>query len=236
VFKDLDESVNIWTESAARTLTRRRVLRAAVNMNARSIACAGCAAAVALCLLSPRHAPSGPGATIGGPRAFAAPRGGTGSGPIPGAVPRNCPAGPPPRVVSRDFTPAIGAGPVWAAGFAPGITLHVSTGNAQNAKYLTRTPHGWEVKVLWVMRPGYRHKATLRGGNRRTGAPLWFQIRGGAPSTAPVLDPRPSKAIIGGVDRWAQFPSYLLIPQAACYSLEARWPGGSWRLTFAAGY
>ena len=35
-----------------------------------------------------------------------------------------------------------------------------------------------------------------------------------------------------GRDMWS---AILYIPAAGCYALDASWPGGSWRVTFAAG-
>jgi hypothetical protein len=64
--------------------------------------------------------------------------------------------------------------------------------------------------------------------------PRRFQIGDRAPSTTPILDPR-APPIPNQPAGWADFLSYLFIPQAGCYVLEAAWPGGMWRLTFAAG-
>jgi hypothetical protein len=47
-----------------------------------------------------------------------------------------------------------------------------------------------------------------------------------------VLDPHnPSTTDLG----WAQWPIYVYLPGSGCYSLKARWPGGMWQISFAAG-
>lgn len=67
--------------------------------------------------------------------------------------------------------------------------------------------------------------------NLRTGARLYFNVTG-QPTPAPVLDPA---AVGTPINQWKDFPSHLFIPTAGCYTLEASWPGGQWRITFAAG-
>jgi len=136
-----------------------------------------------------------------------------------------------PSAISAAFAPAVGHAPVWAVGFAPGITLHV--GNAE------RSQHGWMVKILWVLQPRYTGLVRLQGWEAPHSTPLWFQIGGaGTPTKAPVLDPRhpgiPLQNMQPGKGYWIEFPSYLFIPAVGCYSLSAQWPGGHWQLAFAA--
>jgi len=147
--------------------------------------------------------------------------------------PSDC-GGPAPRQIDPAFAPAVGAPPAWAVGFVgPQATLSVTDGGTrEDLELMRRTRYGWTRKVLWVLEPG--QPVTLRGGSLGDGAPLWFQFDGERPTTAPVLDPRFPEAR-GGRGNWREFPSYVYIPAAGCYFLEARWAGGSWRLTFAAG-
>jgi hypothetical protein len=71
------------------------------------------------------------------------------------------------------------------------------------------------------------------------GDPLWFQIGDKAPTTTPKLDPTQPGAYPynpANPDQvFPEYPSYLFIPRAGCYVLEASWPGGHWRIPFAAG-
>jgi hypothetical protein len=137
------------------------------------------------------------------------------------------------------FGPALGTSPAWALGFmAEGSrdvlhiidSLHGRTG-----------PHGLYRKVLWLTQPGYAQKVTLSGHSLSNNDPLWFQFGSDDPTTTPVLDPA-HPGVPGSGDpmgspqnRYANFPSYLFVPGADCYVLEARWPGGNYSVSFAAG-
>ena len=151
-----------------------------------------------------------------------------------GQVPQACPPGPTPKDVNPSlFGPGVGGSPVWAIGFAgPHATADLQgiTEDATTAKQ-----YGWEYKILWEVGPNYTHSVTLRGGSFRNGTLLWFQFGDQAPTMTPALDPQHPGTITGSDVGWAGFPSYLLIPGADCYYLEAQWPGGSWRISFAAG-
>jgi hypothetical protein len=147
-----------------------------------------------------------------------------------GLPPRDCHPGPMPRPIFSDVGPGYGSFPVWAFGLD--TTVRIAT------SYFTYTQYGWEWKVLWRVSTRYTQPVRLHGGNLRTGTPLWFQIGDQDPSTAPVLDPRPREQQIAQSGYPADtvgWGSYLLIPTAGCYYVEADWQGGSWRGTFAAG-
>jgi hypothetical protein len=150
-----------------------------------------------------------------------------------GPVPQNCPPGPTPKNVDPlEFGPGVGGSPVWAIGFAgPHATIHLN-GLSEDPSLVQ---YGWNYKILWSVGLNYTHPVVLRGGLLSDGTPLWFRIGDQPPVTAPVLDPRYPGTLTGSDAGWAEFPSYLLIPKAGCYYLEASWPGGSWRITFAAG-
>ncbi len=145
-----------------------------------------------------------------------------------GPVPQDCPPGPAPREVDpSEFGPGVGGFPVWGIGFeGPHATVHLNG--------LLSGVYGWGVKVLWAVGPHYTSTVTLHGGNLRTGSPLWL---GGGDGLALslVLDPLHPGTITGSDHGWAEFPGGMDVPQAGCYYLEAHWPGGSWRITFAAG-
>jgi len=103
--------------------------------------------------------------------------------------------------------------------------------------YFDYTQYGWPWKVIWRVSTRYTQPVQLHGGSLRTGTPLWFQI-GEPASTTPILDPRPDEQQIaqsGNPTEFVEWKSYLYIPGAGCYYVEADWPGGSWRVTFAAG-
>jgi len=146
-----------------------------------------------------------------------------------GPIPRDCSPGPTPRSSLPGIGPVIGGSKVWASGFDG------SHADIPIPSYDTYTQHGWTWKIVWEVGPDYTQLVTIRGVNLRTGTPLWFQVTGN-PTTVAVLDPKhpdhPGSAV--GID-WAEWGSYVFIPQAGCYYLQASWPGGSWRINFAAG-
>ena len=162
--------------------------------------------------------------------ASAQPRSATGHATAPplGAVPSTCPSNPPPTDLPHDVGAAIGMSPVWTVGFTPGLSLHLG-----NPRLLYHGPHGWYRKVAWAAAPGYRLPIRVHGGTLDGRMPLWFQVGEQLPTTSPVLDPL--HPVVTG-NTWGElFTSYIFIPKAGCYFVEASWPGGTWRLAFAAG-
>ena len=149
--------------------------------------------------------------------------------------PTSCAPGPNPQTVSADVGPGLGRPPVWAVGFSPGAPAAVLLlqGDA------TIGEHGYYRKVLWVIQHGYAQPVRLSGTDSERGSSIWFQIGDQAPTTAPVLDPTHPGAYPynpANPDRvFPEYPSYLFIPHAGCYVLEASWPEGHWRIPFAAG-
>lgn len=125
------------------------------------------------------------------------------------------------RTIDPHFGEAAGDAPLWVVG---------PLGNVTGTPPV---PIGWKQKVLWVLAPEQTEALTLSGRNLDDGTPLWFELAGDAPATSVVLDPQqPGIPVQHGA--WREWPSYLSVPKAGCYALEARWPGGAWQLTFAA--
>lgn len=70
---------------------------------------------------------------------------------------------------------------------------------------------------------------------RRIGFILW-SVTLAMGTTSPVLDPGyPGHPISAFGDDWAEWGSYVFLPGAGCYSMEAMWPGEHWLVYFAAG-
>jgi hypothetical protein len=140
-----------------------------------------------------------------------------------GPAPTSC-SRPTPRSVNPNFGLAIGDSPVYAVG------AWDSTG-VLHAERATQTQYGEQVKVLWIIRPGFNSPVTLHGASKATGLPLYFEIDGaGSTTTSPTLDPN-----LNPGTPWPNWPSYLDIPAADCYFVEADWSGGRWRVEFPAG-
>lgn len=150
-----------------------------------------------------------------------------------GPVPQNCPPGPAPKDIDPSFGSAVGASKVWGVGFiGPHATLVWLPTQADEL----HNQNGWPHKLLWVVDDSVKGLVTIHGANLRDGSPLYPDSDGAAPMSTPtslVLDvgnPNVMRA-----DQWDEFPGGLTIPKAGCYSFVATWPGGSWRITFAAG-
>lgn len=151
-----------------------------------------------------------------------------------GPLPQDCPPGPTPKDVVSNTGPVVGAPPVWASGF---IGPHAALVWDSSLADQLHNQYGWPHKLLWVVEDSMKGLVAIRGANLRDGSPLLPGADGQEPTstlTVLVLDPQDAKRA-QYVDQWAEFPGGLTIPKAGCYYLEATWPGGSWRITFAAG-
>src|SRR5258708_1333972 len=140
--------------------------------------------------------------------------------PPPGAAPNNCPPSQPTQTISPDLAPVVGKAPVWAT--LPAL-IPLRAGYTQ---------YGWAWKIVWEVAKS-THPVTLHGTDVRTSASRLFQVDD--PLTAsPVLDPgSPGHPISVVGDDWAEWGSYVFLPGAGCYSMEAMWPGGHWLVYFA---
>jgi hypothetical protein len=97
-----------------------------------------------------------------------------------------------------------------------------------------RTHRGWRIKVLWVMRSDQQAVVTIEGSNVKTGQPLWFKPADAKAGPAAVLDPAHPGAPSERAG-WLNFPSYLYVPSAGCYTLSARSSGEGWDMVFGFG-
>lgn len=152
-----------------------------------------------------------------------------------GAAPLTC--APP---TTSPYRNSIGGSPVWVGNFQPSMKGQATTYVGHSAY----TRYGWRALVLFSIEPGATGQVVMRGERLSDGSPLWIGVlKSGqtyydtraTPSVRAVLDPknpgRPDFEDTG----WAEWGGVLYIPAAGCYALEASWPGGSWRVTFAAG-
>lgn len=169
--------------------------------------------------------------------------------PTLGPVPLNC-HGSTPTAIGRFFGTrygngvGVGAYPVWAAGlhgsyaaYGPHAVLEWGT-DPRDLAARYKPPHGFWHKMMWVMDPRFKGRVTLHGGGVYGGPPMWFELAGPFEevTTTLVLDPRHLTVVPFGYEHpWPQFPGGLSMPRAGCYYITAQWPGGRWRITFAAG-
>jgi hypothetical protein len=65
---------------------------------------------------------------------------------------------------------------------------------------------------------------------------VWFILMVQGKSDAdPLLDPLHQAIVPGPRGSWPQFPGYMYVPHAGCYSIVAQWSGGHETIAFAAG-
>ena len=147
-----------------------------------------------------------------------------------GPVPQDCPPGSLLHPPLNGFGPVLGGGKVWFDGIGGPHAVIQFTGIDDYT-----SPYGHTRKLVWEVGPPPVGLVRIRGENLRTHQPLWFQFDD-TPTTDAVLDPQHPNHPVSVVDiSWAEWGSYLFIPAAGCYTLSASWPGGQWRIFFAAG-
>lgn len=155
-----------------------------------------------------------------------------------GPVPQNCPSGLQPKKIDPAFGPALGADPVWvgAGNFSELPHTPALMYSSLIAKHVHQ-PGGWNFKFLIVVAAHYQGQVKISATNLKDGLPIQYVVPNSADTstaTTLVLDTR-NPTIPNRTDQWTEFPGGLLIPEAGCYSMVARWSGGMWQLTFAAG-
>lgn len=91
-------------------------------------------------------------------------------------------------------------------------------------------------KSVWEVGPNYGQPVTVQGHNLGDGKPLYIQTEEDTPTTRAVLDPaHPGHPASNVGDAWAEWGSYIVVPEAGCYTLDVSWATGHWSITFAAG-
>jgi hypothetical protein len=127
--------------------------------------------------------------------------------------------------VDPEFGPLSGERPAWGGVYAPYNT------KTNSFRLPPDTPHtklGWRVKILWVVAPKQHDPIALSGRQTGSEESIWFEIDQMPATTYASLPANTT-------EYFADFPSYVYFPSAGCYSIEARWPDGSWRLGFGVG-
>jgi hypothetical protein len=149
-------------------------------------------------------------------------------------APTDCTGPAPPLTGFGDYGNLAGRAPVWAGFYASFDPAGRRYRIEQDAP---RTEYGWRIKVLWVVGPMLEHPARIGGRDLTTGAALWFEIgdEDRAPTPFGVLDPA-NPGVPPTSAGYKEFPSYVYVPQAGCYAVEAEWTAGRWRLVVGLGH
>jgi hypothetical protein len=147
--------------------------------------------------------------------------------------PSDCPLTPLSPKQLPGIAPVVGASPIW-------VTLSRNIRHLEGEQMYEM--HGWPTKMAWELEPNYTSLIHIQARNLRTATLAKWIISTQFPSskttvtTEPVLDPsspgHPHSAV--GPD-WREWGSLLLIAEAGCYSLEARWSQGYWSTVIAVG-
>jgi hypothetical protein len=114
----------------------------------------------------------------------------------------------PGQVVSPDYGPALGPGPVYPVGFGAEGVAHLTGANQEG---------GWlYVKVLWIVDPAYKGPALVRGHQIDGPDEMGFD-RG--PNPSPELQLDQQNALSGG-GQWPNWPTYTRIKGSGCYAYQ----------------
>jgi hypothetical protein len=136
-------------------------------------------------------------------------------------------------LVSPVNGPVVGQAPLWATGFEAAEPAPVLTHRGP------RDTKGIPFKVFWVMAPGAKTPVRVTITETRTATAAWISWGQDASATVATFDPARTQVIAsptaGEAGGWIGFPSSVSIPRPGCYEIEASWPGGKWKQTFAAG-
>jgi hypothetical protein len=161
-----------------------------------------------------------------------------------GRPPASCAGATP---ISRSKPPGFsvlmpGATPLWAF-FYGSLDPARSRLRVAVSKSYRRARYGWPVKVIWVLAREEMEPVELTLVNRSTGRRIFLNIGGQRPpytvgtlTRTPVLDPsHPGHPDTDDRPEIHEWGSTVYFPQAGCYSVEARWPSGSWSIVLGFG-
>jgi hypothetical protein len=115
--------------------------------------------------------------------------------------------------------PGLGVGPVYPVRFGGLGAKH-----AVNVTVAQKTPEGWLVNMPWIFKPPVKGHVVLTGhaiGGSSAHLSFSFERNGAAVTARPVLN-LPSRVDVESAT--------MSVPRSGCYEIQARWPGGSWKL------
>jgi hypothetical protein len=199
--------------------------------------CAGLAALLVLWSVLDASGHASRGATHGAPNTTSMPNlavptipsGWSTPNPATVALPPVCQTSDVPHTIEYLIAPAFGGTPVWVTGFDEATAHPVIHFESLLPRQFTL--RGWAWEAIFVTNRAYTGPVTISGGSVDGRSPVLFGVSD-TPGPALALDPRSPASQLGD---WGEWATYAYVPGPGCYYVEARWPGGGWRVTFAAG-
>lgn len=151
-----------------------------------------------------------------------------------GHAPQNCPVISQTQGFEIHGAPqAVGRSPVLIIGFGgPDATL-------ASLKQARPPEIGWYQQIDLLTATNYTGTVTLRGGELRSGTPIWFGMRDHKQGPKTSFTVRPLDTSVsnhtGSDQQWGLLTTKVYVSHAGCYFLIASWPQGGWILFFSAG-
>jgi hypothetical protein len=142
-------------------------------------------------------------------------------------APQHCPTAPSPGSTNvPHWGMVIGKSPVWELGLPPNGTLNLDQfGEAS-----------WPLmKIMWPVTSSFPSYVIVRVTNLQTGVQAWWDIGSGTPPPNQPVRPLIMNQYPNRVSSQKGWGTLLYLSQAGCYAMQVSWPGGQWRLLFAAG-
>lgn len=145
------------------------------------------------------------------------------------APPPSCPPTVGAQTIDYLLSPALGVAPLWVTGFdqatAQPVVHFVS--NLPRAYTL----RGWAWQAIFTTDLGYAGPTTVSGGSLSGHGDVAFGQGTSIVSTLRLDTRAPASRMVS----WGEWVMAVYVPGPGCYYVQARWPGGGWRVTFAAG-
>jgi hypothetical protein len=151
-----------------------------------------------------------------------------------GPAPQNCMLGSQTRPIDiKDAPLAAGGSPVWIIGLGgPSASLI-------HLKHALPPEIGWYQQIDLLTATNYAGTVTLRGGEMRSGTPIWFGMRDHKRGPMTSFTVRPLDTSVsnhtGSDQQWGLLTTTVYVSKAGCYFLTATWPKGGWVVFFSAG-
>lgn len=158
-------------------------------------------------------------------------------------APRDCPLSTPPDDMTlknfgggfTDGVVVLGRAPVWTLGLPGDAVLHLPPVSGNDSRF----PNA---KIMWIVGPNETQPVIVRGQERSTGGPLWFQVYppNGSPSsytTTLVLDPAtPNRGHAeNSSGDWSIWGIGVGARAAGCYRMTVGSSKGTWTIQLAIG-